>query len=131
MRDAENQRVFVFHAVHNHVFPRGQANWDRSLPRGNAPGSQPAVVGRSGGDVVKRYVGWLGYDVEDFAGHSLRASLATSAAGKSERAKMNQTGHRSLPTVRRFRDGNLFRDNAAGCEPFGSEPVATTASTMT
>jgi hypothetical protein len=23
--------------------------------------------------VVKRYVGWLGYDVEDFAGHSLRA----------------------------------------------------------
>ena len=27
---------------------------------------------------------------------------------------MNQTGHRSLTTVRRYiRDGNLFRDNAA------------------
>jgi hypothetical protein len=72
------------------------------------------LSGEAVGMVVKRYVGWLGYDVEDFAGHSLRASLATSAAGKSERAIMNQTGHRSLPTVRRYiRDGNLFRDNAA------------------
>jgi integrase len=74
------------------------------------------LSGEAVGMVVKRYVGWLGYDVEDFAGHSLRAGLATSAAaaGKSERAIMNQTGHRSLPTVRRhIRDGNLFRDNAA------------------
>ena len=68
------------------------------------------------GIVVKRYVAWLGYDVEDFAGHSLRAGFATSAAaaGKSERAIMNQTGHRSLGTVRRYiREGSLFRDNAA------------------
>jgi hypothetical protein len=46
----------------------------------------------------------------------LRAGLATSAAaaGKSERAIMNQTGHRSVTTVRRYiRDGNLFRENAA------------------
>ena len=66
--------------------------------------------------VVKRYALWLGYDVEDFAGHSLRSGLATSAAaaGKSERAIMNQTGHRSLTTVRRYiREGSLFRDNAA------------------
>ena len=40
------------------------------------------------GIVVKRYVAWLGYDVEDFAGYSLRAGFATSAAGKSERAIM-------------------------------------------
>jgi hypothetical protein len=74
------------------------------------------LPGEAEGMVVKRYVGWMGYDVEDFAGHSLRAGLVTSAAaaGKSERAIMNQTGHRSLPTVRRhIRDGNLFRDNAA------------------
>jgi len=67
--------------------------------------------------VVKRYVGKLGYDPAAFAGHSLRAGLATSAAaaGKSERAIMNQTGHRSVGTVRRYiRDGNLFRENAAG-----------------
>jgi len=66
--------------------------------------------------VVKRYVEKLGYDPAEFAGHSLRAGLATSAAaaGKSERAIMNQTGHRSVTTLRRYiRDGNLFRDNAA------------------
>jgi integrase len=66
--------------------------------------------------VVKRYVVQLGYDPAQFAGHSLRAGLATSAAaaGKSERAIMNQTGHHSLTTVRRYiRDGNLFRENAA------------------
>jgi integrase len=66
--------------------------------------------------VVKRYVEQLGLDPSAFAGHSLRAGLATSAAaaGKSERAIMNQTGHRNLTTVRRYiRDGNLFRENAA------------------
>jgi integrase len=66
--------------------------------------------------VVKRYAQKLNCDPALFAGHSLRAGLATSAAaaGKSERAIMNQTGHRSLTTVRRYiRDGNLFRENAA------------------
>ncbi|MDQ2949518.1 MAG: tyrosine-type recombinase/integrase, partial [Acidobacteriota bacterium] len=66
--------------------------------------------------VVKRYVEQLGFDASVFAGHSLRAGLATSAAaaGKSERAIMNQTGHRNLNTVRRYiREGNLFRENAA------------------
>jgi integrase len=66
--------------------------------------------------VVKRYAAKLGWDPADFAGHSLRAGLATSAAaaGKSERAIMRQTGHRSVTTVRRYiREGNLFRENAA------------------
>jgi integrase len=66
--------------------------------------------------VVKRWAGRIGYEEAEFAGHSLRAGLATAAAiaGKSERAIMNQTGHRSITTVRRYiRDGNLFRDNAA------------------
>lgn len=66
--------------------------------------------------VVKRWAARIGYQEEEFAGHSLRAGLATAAAlaGKSERAIMNQTGHRSLATLRRYiRDGHLFRDNAA------------------
>jgi integrase len=74
------------------------------------------LSGEGVGIVVKRYVGKLGYDPTQFAGHSLRAGLATSAAaaGKSERAIMNQTGHRSVTTLRRYiRDGNVFRDNAA------------------
>jgi integrase len=78
------------------------------------------VLGRLSGEgvaiAVKRYVEKLGFDPREFAGHSLRAGLATSAAaaGKSERAIMNQTGHRSVLTVRRYiRDGELFRENAA------------------
>ena len=66
--------------------------------------------------VVKRWAEAIGFDASEFAGHSLRAGLATSAAmaGKSERAIMNQTGHRSTATLRRYiRDGNLFRNNAA------------------
>jgi integrase len=66
--------------------------------------------------IVKRSVERIGFEVGEFAGHSLRAGLATQAAmnGASELAIMKQTGHRSLATVRKYiRDGSLFRDNAA------------------
>jgi integrase len=66
--------------------------------------------------VVKRRVEAVGLDPERFAGHSLRAGLATSAAaaGASERAIAKQTGHKSMAVLRRYiRDGDLFRDNAA------------------
>ncbi len=67
-------------------------------------------------EIVKRYARALGMDPSRFAGHSLRAGLATSAAkaGKSERAIMNQTGHRSEAMVRKYiREANIFVDNAA------------------
>jgi integrase len=57
-----------------------------------------------------------GYDPKPYSAHSLRAGLATAAAeaGVSERAIMNQTGHRSLLVARRsIRSGSLFRDNPA------------------
>jgi len=43
--------------------------------------------------VVKKYVQSIGLDPDQFAGHSLRAGLATSAAvgGATERSIMNQT----------------------------------------
>lgn len=66
--------------------------------------------------VVKRAASAAGFDPATFAGHSLRAGLATSAAkaGKSERSIMAQTGHRSSAMVRRYiRDATLFDDNAA------------------
>src|SRR5471030_53777 len=66
-------------------------------------------------DIVKRYAAAVGLDAAEFAGHSLRSGLATSAAaaGASERSIMNQTGHRSVNMVRRYiRDGSLFRENA-------------------
>ena len=67
--------------------------------------------------VVKKLAERAGLDPGKYAGHSLRAGHATSAAtaGASERSIMNQTGHRSVQMVRRYiRDGNLFRENSAG-----------------
>lgn len=67
--------------------------------------------------IVKGAASAAGLDAAQYAGHSLRAGLATSAAqaGVSERAIMNQTGHVSVNMVRRYiRDGSLFRENAAG-----------------
>lgn len=66
--------------------------------------------------VVKRTAEAAGLNSSKYSGHSLRAGMATSAAaaGVSERAIMNQTGHRSQAMVRRYiREGNLFNDNAA------------------
>jgi site-specific recombinase XerD len=67
--------------------------------------------------IVKKLANRAGLDAAKFAGHSLRAGHATSAAiaGASERSIMNQTGHRSVQMVRKYiRDGNLFRENSAG-----------------
>ncbi len=66
--------------------------------------------------IVKRAALAAGLDPAMYAGHSLRAGLATSAAqaGVSERSIMAQTGHKSVMVARRYiRDGSLFRDNAA------------------
>jgi len=67
--------------------------------------------------VVKKLAQRADLDPARYAGHSLRAGHATSAAiaGASERSIMNQTGHRSVQMVRRYiREGNLFRENSAG-----------------
>jgi site-specific recombinase XerD len=66
--------------------------------------------------VVKRAAAAAGLDATRYAGHSLRAGLATAAsiAGAGERSIMNQTRHKSERMVRKYiRDGQLFRDNAA------------------
>jgi len=67
--------------------------------------------------VVKELAQRAGLDPAKYAGHSLRAGHATSAAasGASERSIMNQTGHRSVQMVRRYiREGSLFRENSRG-----------------
>ena len=66
--------------------------------------------------IIKKWALEAGFDPAPFAGHSLRAGLATAAAkaGRSERSIMKQTGHRSVSVVRRYiRDAELFDDNAA------------------
>ncbi|MDQ6674940.1 MAG: tyrosine-type recombinase/integrase [Chloroflexota bacterium] len=67
--------------------------------------------------VVKRCAARGGLGADRWAGHSLRAGLAISAAaaGVEERKIAQQTGHQSLVILRRYsRDGDLFRGNAAG-----------------
>lgn len=74
------------------------------------------LTAQSVGLIVKRYAEACGKEAADFGGHSLRSGHATQAAqnGASERAIMNQTGHRSLKMVRQYiRQGSLFRENAA------------------
>ncbi|NTU80672.1 MAG: tyrosine-type recombinase/integrase [Chloroflexales bacterium] len=72
--------------------------------------------GRDVARIVKRAATEAGLDPTYFSGHSLRAGLATAAAaaGVSERAIMDQTGHKSLTVMRRYiRKGSLFKDNAS------------------
>lgn len=66
--------------------------------------------------LIKSAATAAGLEASRFSGHSLRAGLVTTAAraGKSERAIMDQTGHKSAAMVRRYiRDAGLFDDNAA------------------
>lgn len=66
--------------------------------------------------VVKRSAVAVGLDPTLYAGHSLRAGLATSAhlGGATETAIMGQTGHKSAEMVRRYvRRANLWKNNPA------------------
>jgi integrase len=78
--------------------------------------SPERLTDRSVANVVKGAAERAGLDPASYAGHSLRAGLATAAAraGKSERAIMKQTGHKSERMVRKYiREATLFDDNAA------------------
>jgi integrase len=78
---------------------------------------QQRLSGNDVARIVKKLATRAGLDATTYAGHSLRAGHATSAAaaGASERAIMRQTGHRSVQMVRRYiRAGTLFSDNSAG-----------------
>jgi integrase len=66
--------------------------------------------------IVQRAAKRAGLDPSRYAGHSLRAGLATTAAaaGVEERVIAQQTGHKSMTVLRRYiRHGELFRQNAA------------------
>ena len=66
--------------------------------------------------MVKAKVLEIGLDPTDYAGHSLRAGLATSAAmaGVSTLDIRKQTGHAPDATLARYvQSGNLFINNAA------------------
>lgn len=67
--------------------------------------------------IVKKLASTIGLDPQNYAGHSLRAGLVTSAAqaGVSSWKIRQQTGHKSEAMLSRYiRDANIFTDNAAG-----------------
>ena len=87
---------------------RGVDRWGRLGRR--------ALSGRSVADIVKRYAMAAGLDAAIYAGHSLRAGFATSAAraGKSNRAIRKQTRHKSDAMLDEYvREGRLFDENAS------------------
>jgi site-specific recombinase XerD len=65
--------------------------------------------------IVKKYVGLIGLDSNQYSAHSLRSGFATStaASGADERSIMSMTGHKSTEMVRRYiKEANLFTNNA-------------------
>ncbi len=97
-RDHTGSNGPVFRAVDGHGTSDSERLSDKAVAR-----------------ILKRALEQAGIASAEYAGHSLRAGFATAAAagGASERAIMNQTGHRSLPMLRRYiREGSLFTDNA-------------------
>ena len=89
----------IFRAVDQHGHVSARALSDRSVAR-----------------IVQRAATAAGLDASRFAGHSLRAGFATTAArkGKSLDAIMKQTGHRSERVARGYiRHASLFVTNAA------------------
>lgn len=72
---------------------------------------------------VKRAAKRLGYDISDFAGHSLRAGFVTQAAhDRAPEADIQEvTGHKSIPVLRRYiRDAGLGQVRAIR-RAFGEE----------
>ena len=126
-QEGQGRKVGIPYGSHPHTCPvRSMAAWREKseLTEGalfraiNRHGKmQPGRLSdRAVALIVKRAALAAGLDPAKYAGHSLRAGLATSAAqaGVSERSIMAQTGHKSVMVARRYiRDGSLFRDNAA------------------
>ena len=98
------------------VLPNQRPAVFRRMSRWGTP-TRARLTDQSVALIVKRRVVAIGQDPRLFAGHSLRAGLATSAAagGAAERDIMQQTRHRSVAMVRRYiREGKLFhKGNAA------------------
>ncbi|MGO8760049.1 MAG: hypothetical protein ACLQG3_18190 [Terracidiphilus sp.] len=68
------------------------------------------------GTILERAAALAGIDATNFAGHSMRAGMATQAAinGAGECLIVTTTSHKSRRVLRRsIGSGRLFRENAA------------------
>lgn len=128
-QEGQGRKVGIPYGSHPHTCPvRAVAAWREKSGLVEEEGALFRAITRHGkmqpgrlsnravALIIKRAAKAAGLDPAKYAGHSLRAGLATSAAqaGVSERSIMAQTGHKSVMVARRYiRDGSLFRDNAA------------------
>lgn len=128
-QEGQGRKVGIPYGSHPHTCPvRAVAAWREKSGLMDGEGALFRAITRHGkmqpgrlsdravALIVKQAAEAAGLDPTRYAGHSLRAGLATSAAqaGVSERSIMAQTGHKSVTVARRYiRDGSLFRDNAA------------------
>lgn len=86
----------------------------RRVRRGDRP-TEERITGQSVALILKKAAAASGVDL-DISGHSLRSGFITSAllCGASERAVMNQSGHRSTTVMRGYLQRvNALVDNAA------------------
>jgi integrase len=111
----KDETVGIPYGKHSATCPvRALRAWLELLPAGEGPVfrsfdrwghiRQTRLTGEWVAAIVKRHVQSIGMDPDQFAGHSLRAGLAVSAAagGAMERSITQQTRHRSLNMVRRY-----------------------------
>jgi integrase len=71
---------------------------------------------RSVGEIIKRAAKAAGFEPSRYSGHSLRSGHCTQASrsGVAEHVIAQQTGHRSLASLKRYiRLGRLFEENSA------------------
>lgn len=79
--------------------------------------SNEGLTSQSVALIIKHRAKAIGFNAENYSGHSLRAGLVTSAAkaGVSSWKIRQQTGHKSDAMLQRYiRDSQIFIDNAAG-----------------
>ena len=91
---------------------------DKVIPhrRRNGENVEARIGGRDAARIVKRCAQRAGLDPQRYAGHSLRAGFATTAAERQvpEQEIMDQTGHKSLLMLRRYiRKRSVLKNNAA------------------
>ena len=86
----------------------------RRIRRGGHVTADP-LTGQSIAAIVKARAAAAGIDPDAIGAHSLRSGFVTLAAarGVPERAIAHQTGHRSMPVLRRYiHTATVFEDNA-------------------
>ncbi len=113
----EFKNVCPVRALRDWISAAGLAGDDPLFPSIKKGGklSGVALSGHSVAAIVQTRAAAAGVEL-DLSGHSLRRGFVTSAveAGATERAIMNQTGHKSVLTVRRYIERHdAIADNAA------------------